>query len=343
MNGSGEGMRGRAVWFPGARQAEVRTEDVAAPGPGEILVRSTVSLISAGTELVVYRGDAADDDPMPLYSEGDYGFPVKYGYQVVGVVEQAGAETALPAGTRVFVRHPHQDLFTVRVEGHGVVPLPDDVDDESAAMLNLTRVATTAIWDAPTAPGDVVAVYGQGVVGALCARLARRNAGAVIAVDPVATRRERALKSGVDAAVPPEQAAQAVAEFSDGRGADVVYETSGAGAALQSAIDCAGEEATVCVVSYYGRRPVPLRLAPQFHWRRLRLVSSHQSLMSYSTPRWSPQRRNSVVLRELNRLNARDLISARVPLADAARAYRLIEAREDDILGVLLTYPGERG
>lgn len=337
-------LTGRAVWFPAAWKAEVRTEQVGRPAAGEVLVRARVSLISAGTESVVYRGEAADSDPMPLYSAGSYAFPVKYGYQVIGVVEATGPgpepDTAgARPGDRVFVRHPHQDLFTVRVSDSGVVPIPDDVSDEQAAFLNLARVATTAIWDAPVSPGDIVVVYGQGVVGALCTRLARRHAGAVLAVDPVPGRRRLAERMGADLAVAPQDAAAALDDLSQGRGADVTYETSGAGPALQAAIDGAGEEATICVVSYYGRNPVQLRLAPEFHWRRQRIISSHQSLMAQQRPRWTIQRRNAAVFADLARLDTADIVSDRVPLEDADRAYQLVTDRELGALAVLLTYP----
>jgi len=311
-------MKARAVWFDGPRSVDVRTEEVKPPGDGEILVRARVSLISAGTELVVYRGEAAADDPMPLYGQGSYTFPVKYGYQVVGVVEES--RSALAVGQRVFVRHPHQDLFTVAADPAGVVAVPDGVPDEHAAFLNLARVATTAQWDAPTVPGDVAVVFGLGVVGTLCARLARRSAGTVIVVDPVESRRAHAVTLNVDAAVTPDDAATTIAELSHGRGADVVYETSGVGAALQAAIDCAGQEATVCVVSYYGRTPVPLRLAPEFHWRRLRIVSSHQSMLAWPQPRWDTGRRNAAVFADLAALGVADLVSDRVPVDDAGRA-----------------------
>ena len=47
----------RAVWFTGPRQAELLDEEVRRPGPEEVLVRGVASLVSAGTEMIVYRGD----------------------------------------------------------------------------------------------------------------------------------------------------------------------------------------------------------------------------------------------------------------------------------------------
>ena len=81
-------------------------------------------------------------------------------------------------------------------------------------------------------------LFGQGTVGNLIAQLAR-HAGAhrVLAVEPIALRREIALRTGVDEALEPgEDLTERVQASTGGRGADVAIEASGAGAALQAAI-----------------------------------------------------------------------------------------------------------
>ena len=284
-----------------------------------------VSLVSTGTEMVVYRGEATSDDPMPLNSAGSYDFPIKYGYQVVGRVAESRDER-FPNGTRVFVRHPHQTRFTVTVEGYALIAIPDEVDDEAAAFLNLGRVAHNALVDAETAAGETVVVHGLGIVGSLAARMLRPIAGTLIVVDPVALaaraggalgrgRRGRARRRRP---MPIEAATQ-------GRGADVSIEASGAGPALQAAIDTTGEEGRIIVVSYYGRTPVPLRLAPEFHWRRQRIISSHATAFARATAHWDIDRRNAAVFALLPSLGAADLISLRLPLERAAEGYRALD------------------
>ena len=44
------------LWFTGVEQVEIREQQLASPGPGEMLVRTLCSAISAGTELLAYRG-----------------------------------------------------------------------------------------------------------------------------------------------------------------------------------------------------------------------------------------------------------------------------------------------
>lgn len=324
----------RAIWFTGPRQIELRPADVREPTASEVVVEAATSLISAGTEMVVYRGETSPQDRMPATSEGTFPFPVKYGYQVVGKVVTAGADSGFSVGERVFARHPHQERFTITAQPNFLVRLPSDLDDESATLINLTRVALTGLLDVPVRVGEVAVVFGQGIVGMMCARLARLSAAAVVVVDRFPKRRELALKYGADAAVEPSDAASAVAEISGGRGADVVYEASGAAAALQSALEVVAIEGEIVAVSLYGTTPVPLRLVPEFHYRRPRITSSQAG----DQRRWDWVRRTEATVSLLRKLTVTEMISIRVPFAEASRAYSLIDRNPEENLGVLLTY-----
>jgi threonine dehydrogenase-like Zn-dependent dehydrogenase len=331
---------GRSVWFDAARAASVHEEEVAAPGPDQLTVRAILSLISQGTELQVYRGQISPETDLGLETcAGTFAFPVKYAYQVMGEVVAAGAEVPFEVGDRVFARHPHQDRFTMRYNPDLIFRLPADMRPDTAVFANLADVAYNALLDVPVRIGDVVVVFGQGVVGTFIASFARRTAGALIVVDPLADRRQRGLARGADVAVHPDDLPAAVAEASAGRGADIVFEASSAPPALQQAIEVAGQEATVAVVSYYGTRPVSLTLAPEFHFRRHRIVSSQVSSMgSGLQPRWDFGRRMETVLAQLPRMDVESMITHRFPLADAADAYTFVDTRADETLGVVLDY-----
>lgn len=332
-------METTALWFTGERHAALLPADVRAPGPGEVTVRATRSLVSAGTEMLVYRGLAGDGDLKPPNVEGEFGFPIKYGYQCVGVVEDAGPASGCTVGDRVFARHPHQELFTTATAATWVTKLPDSVGDVAATFLNLARVALTASLDAPARPGECALVLGQGVVGNLCGRIARRAAQRLIVVDPLPSRRARALSYGADAAVPPQDAAAAVDELTEGRGADVTYEASGSAAALQSAFGLTAEYGTIAVLSYFGKRPVPLVLAPEFHWRRQAIISSNAG----TRPRWTPERRTAATLAMLPGLGVPDLVSEEVSFGEAPAAYRAVDEAPDEVLAVILRYPEATG
>ncbi len=338
--GQGEGRAARGLWFTQARRAELLAETVRKPSGAEVTVRAIASLVSAGTEMLVYRGELPAEDDLGLETcEGNFGFPVKYAYQVVGEVIEAGPEARFKPGRVVFVRHPHQDYFTVRSDTWLFTPVPDGIPPVRAVFVNLLEVALNCHLDIPVRFGDCVVVYGQGVVGSLAAQLARRAAGALIVVDPIEVRRRAALKWGADAAVTPAEAPGIIAELSEGRGADICIEATGAPAALQAAIRAAGQEGTIAALSFFGTRQVPLILSPEFHYRRQRLISSQvSSLGSGLQPRWSRERRNATAFGLLKQDWLVTPVSHELPFARAPEAYTILDKTPDQAMGIVLKY-----
>jgi 2-desacetyl-2-hydroxyethyl bacteriochlorophyllide A dehydrogenase len=336
-----EARVGRALWFMGPRRAEIRSEEVPEPVGEEVTVRALVSLVSAGTEMLIYRGEANPEAELGLETaRGSFGFPVKYAYQTVGEVIAVGERSRHHVGEIVFCRHPHQDVFTLPGQGWLLAPVPEGLVPERAVFANLLEVALTSQLDVPTRHGDCVVVFGQGVVGSLCAQLARRTAGRLAVVDPVPARRELALRWGADQAFTPDEAVAGVEAMSEGRGADIAIEATGAPAALQAAIRCTAQEGTIVAVSFFGTRVVPLVLSPEFHFRRQRIVSAQVSnIGSGLQPRWSFTRRTNVAFDLLRQAWLHTPVSHRFPFEQAPAAYQLIDNRPEEVLGVLLTYP----
>lgn len=336
----------RAVWFSAPRTVELREEPVSVPGEGEIVVRSIVSLISAGSEMNVYRGDAVTPQEVELPTRGgDFPFPIKFAYQIVGEVEEAGPNSGYSVGDLVFCFHPHQDRFKILaamppgIDLSLVYPVPADLDPRRATFANLFSVAYNTLLDVPVRIGDVVAVSGLGVIGHFAAHLARPIAGRLILVDPLEERRKKAEWIGADAVVDPSGAVEAINALSDGRGADVYIEASGAPAALQGAIDATGVEGCIGVLSYYGRREATLRLAPEFHLRRQRIISSFVAMIgSGLQPRWTMLRRTEEAMRRLGTIDTEILISHTVSLDEAPGAYERIDTHPGETLGIIIDH-----
>ena len=103
------------MWFTAPYQVELREEQIGSPADDQILVRAISSLVSAGTEMHVYRGRAGSAQAVDLpTTAGQYPFPLKFAYQIVGEVVDAGKSAGQAVGDRVFAMHPHQDLFHVQ-------------------------------------------------------------------------------------------------------------------------------------------------------------------------------------------------------------------------------------
>src|SRR5262245_3429029 len=120
---SGERPRmARARWSPAEGVVELQEVPLPPLAPGEVRVRALFSGISRGTERLVFQGGVGRSEwermrcPM---QEGEFPFPVKYGYCAVGLVEDGPAELK---GRRVFCLHPHQDVLQVPADRLAVIP-----------------------------------------------------------------------------------------------------------------------------------------------------------------------------------------------------------------------------
>ncbi|MEE4298998.1 MAG: zinc-binding alcohol dehydrogenase [Pseudomonadales bacterium] len=272
-----------ALWCVGPGAAELRP---GALGEG-VLVEALYSAISRGTERLVFEGRVPDSERQRMRGpaqEGEFPFPVKYGYCAVGRV----TEGAL-AGRTVLALHPHQARF--RLPEAALAPLPPELPPARAVLGPNMETALNVLWDGAAAPGDRIAVVGAGVVGALVARLATRLPGTEVTLVDVNADRA-ALAAALDCAfAAPEEAP---------RDCDLVIHLSASAAGLATALACAGTEATVIEASWYGAGETPVPLGGAFHSRRLRLVGSQVGqLPSSRRPRWDHGRRLAKALQLL--------------------------------------------
>lgn len=276
----------RALWYTGPGAAEVRTEMVRDCLPGEARVRTLFSGISRGTERLISNGAVPPSEwqrmRAPMQS-GDFPFPVKYGYCATGVVEDGPPELT---GKTIFCLHPHQDVFVASADR--LAPVPEDVPAKRATLAANMETALNAHWDAETGPGDRIVIVGAGVVGLLVARIAARMPGTeVTVVDVDASRREITEQFGARFTKP--DAAP--------HDADLVFHTSASEAGLATGLQCAGFEATVVELSWYGEAAPKVPLGGAFHSRRLTLKSSQVGhVAGPKRARWPYSRRLGTAL-----------------------------------------------
>lgn len=259
----------RAFWIGDGGRGEIRTAQLPPPGPEEVLVRTRHSAVSRGSELLVHRGGVPEGQRGVMrapFQEGEFPWPVKYGYLNVGEVEQGPQELL---GRAVFCLHPHQTRYVVPADA--VVPVPDGVPAERAVLAGTVETAVNALWDAAPRVGDRIAVVGAGMVGCCAARLLRGILGTrvqLVDVDPARAATAEAL--GVDFAQP-EQAAG---------GCDLVVHASATEDGLARALELLAPEGTAIELSWYGDRRVTVPLGEDFHARRLTLRSSQVGTVS---------------------------------------------------------------
>jgi threonine dehydrogenase-like Zn-dependent dehydrogenase len=299
----------RALWYTAPGKAELRPEPLKAPRADEITVHSLYSGVSRGTERLISSGAAGASEYQrmrcPLQA-GVLPFPVKYGYCAVGQAE-AGHENL--GGRTVFVMHPHQDIFTVPAAM--AFPIPESVPPRRATLAANMETALNALWDSGAGPAERIAVIGAGIVGLLVGYLAAKLPGAEVTLVDISQDR-----TGIAAAMGCRFAAPASAPA----GCDVVFHTSAAAAGLATAVGCAGLEALLVELSWYGgdsATPVPLGGA--FHSQRLKLISSQVGNVSpRRRPRWCHRRRMEAALRLLDAPELDLLVPFEIPFEEAA-------------------------
>ena len=317
-----------ALWYVAPQRAELREERLRAPETGEVRVRALWGAISRGTEALVFNGSVPATEYNRMRSPnmgGQFPFPVKYGYSVVGAIE-VGPEQLI--GRSAFVLHPHQTLFNVPLRN--VWPLSDNLPVQRAVLAANMETALNALWDGTPGPADRVAVVGAGVVGILVAFLCSSLAGAevtIVDVDP--TRAEIARNLGIAFASPHTSPVDC----------DVVFHASATASGLSTALASAGLETKIIELSWYGNRSVETSLGAAFHSQRLRLISSQVGEVARShRVRWTRERRLAAALKLLldDRLDA--LLSPAISFRELPTRLPAVLDAKNSILCQVINY-----
>lgn len=319
----------RQFWVEAPGRATIRSAPLPPPGSGEVLVRALFSGISRGTESLVYRGRVPESQREVMrapFQEGAFPGPVKYGYLSVGEVLEGPSNLQ---GRTVFCLHPHQDRYVVPAEA--VTPLPEGVPAGRAVLAGNVETAVNGVWDGVPGPGDRITVVGGGVVGLLLGWLCAPIPGArVRIVDPDPDREEpaRALGAGFSTDPPGEG------------GSDLVFHASGSVDGLRDALRCAGPEATVVELSWFGDAPVTVPLGEDFHSRRLTVRGSQVGSVPPSRrPRWSRKRRMELALALLRDDRLDVLISGESDFEDLPGVLARVSENPSGVLCHRIRYP----
>lgn len=343
---------GRLVRFTAPRQAEVVDCEDPQPGPGEGLVETLYSGISAGTELTAYRGSnpylAKQWDPeRRLFVPGStsQAYPLDgWGYEEVGrVVAVGSAEDDDLVGQLVWGAWGHRTSAVRPVDYLRPRVLPDGSRPITGIFAKIGAIALNAVLDADIHVGEEVVVFGAGVPGQITAQLARLNGGRVTVVDLVPGRRDVAKRLGahlvLDATT--QDVAAEVRAATGNRGADVVIEISGSYHALQEAVRTAAYSSRVVAAGFFQGAGAALDLGDEFHHNRISIVGSQiYGVAPHLQHRWDELRMSTTVL-ALERegsLQLEGLITHVVDAEAAPAAFTMLDTAPDEALQVVLDY-----
>jgi len=319
----------RALWTIAANRFALRDAPPPPVGVDRVTLAARFSGVSRGTEALVARGGVPDSEHDRMrcpHQAGDFPFPVKYGYALVGEVTE-GPDDRI--GQTCFALHPHQSVAVICAAA--ALPLPEGLPPRRAVLAANMETAVNVTWDSGAGPGDRVLVVGAGVVGLLVAHVIARIPGTQVTLcDPNPGRAALAAAMGAGFAPP-----DAVPD-----GQDIVVNTSASAAGLRRALEAAGPEAVVVEASWHGAGDVALPLGGPFHARRLTIRSSQVGdLPPQRKPRWDHTRRLSLALRLLRDAPALDaLLTHDVPFDDAPARLPALLAPGADVLCPVITY-----
>jgi threonine dehydrogenase-like Zn-dependent dehydrogenase len=149
-------------WITEPGTGEIITKSLPLRKENELLIKTQYTGISRGTETLVFHGKVPPSQYQMMrapFQEGDFPYPVKYGYSNAGVCIDA-PNTLVPEflGKAVFSLYPHQDYFVIPFDK--VISLPPSVPTQRAILAAGMETAINAIWDARPNIGDTIVVIG---------------------------------------------------------------------------------------------------------------------------------------------------------------------------------------
>jgi len=316
-------MKSKGIVFVAPGVSEIEELEVKSPEAGEVLVKLVRSTVSAGTERANLLGM-----PNTGASSATHGYPIRIGYSGAGVVEAVGEGVErVKVGDRVLCvwgKHTQYQIYKEK----NVYLLDDSIGFDEAALVHIATFPMAAIRKCRLEMGESAMVMGLGVLG-LMAIQELRVAGAlpIIAVDPVAEKRARALELGADYALDPfaPDFAETVKEITGG-GAKVCIEVTGVGQGLDMALDAMARFGRIALLGCTRNSDFTIDYYRKVHFRGVTMVGAHTDARprQESAPGWWTEADDERAVLEMlryRRLDLRTLIEEVHPARDMVKIY----------------------
>lgn len=334
----------KTVYFTSARNVEVRTSPLPALKDNEALVQTICSAVSAGTEMLAYRGELPQLNDAHDRISSELQYPLAYGYACIGKIVELGKSAQRKwLGKLVFSFQPHTSHFVSKIDL--LQAIPKTITAENACFLANMETAVNLIQDGAPILGERVLVFGQGIVGLLTASLLSEfPLEEIITVDRLEKRREASKQiRGVKTIHPDELRAASESgnplNIHAQNRFDLTYELSGSPSALNQAIESTMFSGRIVIGSWYGKKHSEIDLGGSFHRSRIKIISSQVSTISPElASRWDKPRRFETAWNALKKIKPEKWITHRFKIEDAAKAYQLLDERPEQTLQVIFQY-----
>lgn len=342
-------MNRKTVYFTAPRQVELREEPLPALGADDVLVETICSSISAGTEMLVYRGLFPHLSDSHDNLSSDLCFPLAFGYACVGTIKDTGKQADRSLRDKlVFGFAPHTSAFICHPSS--LIVAPASFPAEACSFLPNMETAVNLVHDAAPILGERVLVLGQGVVGLLVASLLKEfPLEKLVTSDCYEMRRNASREIGVDDSFDSDKLKDGNSNKVDksprksqsgyAQNFDLTFELTGSPSALDDAIAMTAFSGRIVIGSWYGEKRAEVDLGGAFHRSRIKLISSQVSTIAPElSGRWDKARRFNVAWEALRRIQPQKWITHRFPIDKAEEAYRLLDENPQETIQVMFNY-----
>jgi len=343
----------------GPRKVAIEDVPVTKPGKNEILIKTELTGISSGTEMMVYRGTFPNFKLKKWPPWKNY--PVYPGYELVGKIVEIGpmeeedtsssgmaaiAQTNesiqttvkdFKVGDRVISLGEHSEYACVPAAFAAVIP--DNVSSELATLAVLTTTAMHGVRTVRIEYGDTVVVIGCGLLGYLIMQHVK-NAGArrVIVTDLDNSRLQIAKQAGADFCFNPNEVdvIEAIKNVNGGILADAALEASGFKGTEQQALDVVRDRGRINFIGWHTEN-LDITFG-DFTFKELQLVASQavgpRPGLPYSYVRWSSDQSLKWAIELISKgIIKGGFTPLRLPYDQIEEAYKMID-RHDPAVGM---------
>lgn len=320
--------------FTGKQIVSMEETQLKAPAQGEVLVRTQYSLMSTGTENIVFNRLFAPGTHWDRWVK----YPFYPGYATVGVVEEAGPEvTDLRRGDHVVHRGGHGSRYVISAQG--CYKYTGEIDPKHAVWFALAKISFMGARASNHSLGDSLLVIGVGPIGQMSIRWARAaGVETIIAVDRFESRLQMAKAGGATAVIgkPIEDAEADIKAANAGELPRVVLDGTGNQQVFSSALKLVAKFGRVVLLGDTGM-PAEQHLTPDVISRGLTIVGAHDGHVNET---WNERTISRLFFNLISsgRFNLEGLNTHTFAPADHVKAYETANTQRGQTMGILFDW-----
>tara|TARA_Y100000748_G_scaffold240805_1_gene204986 strand:- start:171 stop:1154 length:984 start_codon:yes stop_codon:yes gene_type:complete len=283
-------LQTESFWIRKKNDSHIKKHTISLPEKNEVLIKTIYSGISYGTEKVVYMGKVPKSQKFLMrcpYQDGEFGSNVKYGYMNVGkVIEGSKAYK----GKNVYTLFPHQTLYSLKESE--IVEIPKLIPLKRCLLAANMETAINAMWDTLPSCGDKILIIGAGVVGLLMGYVLKSIIGLeVLIIDTDSSKSKITKLFDLDFET----------EIPEAYRANIIYECSGNSSIINNLSKHVKDEATICILSWYGNSISKINFGEEFLSKRIKFIFSQVSKVSHNRSKyWNNLERRELAIKLLN-------------------------------------------